>query len=446
MPRNFCKKTVLAAAVCAALTPAWAQDADRLKSLEQKLELSLRTIDALQKRLDQLERKDAAATAVAAPPVVAQVAPTAATAAAGLNDRVDAVERSVAQIEAATSAASQLDTGLPIHGFADVKLGARNAAASTIEKRGFRGLDVGTFDLYMTPQISPQVKALVELAFEYGDGGELGVDAERMQLGYVFSDALTVWAGRFHTPYGYWNTAFHHGAQIATALTRPQFLDFEDSGGILPAHSTGLWATGGLHTSLGKWGYDLYVVNGDRLSGGQLDFQAIGDSDGNIGVGFRTNLAVAGTGLVVGLHGLRQEVAGGNAAGTASGRVNLGMLGAYATYDNDDWEVMAEYYGVRNRDLGGGTGVYASSAWYAQVGYNLNDQYTVYARYEDAALNAADPYFALQSSGMAYRRTIAGLRYNLTPKAALKAELMHGPVAGTPGTPSSLMLQYAIRF
>jgi hypothetical protein len=333
--------------------------------------------------------------------------------------------------------------GLPIHGFADVGGGIRNAASAASAPRGFK---VGVFDLYMTPQISSQVKALIELAFEYDENGVLGVDAERMQLGYVFSDALTVWAGRFHTPYGYWNTAFHHGAQLQTSIARPRFLDFEDGGGILPAHSVGAWGTGALRTGFGKVGYDVYVINGDRIKSGVLDYQAIGDSDANIGVGFRASLTPSGTNWTVGVHGLQQGVHGDNADSSASGRVRLQMLGGFATYDNDNWEGMLEYYGFHNRDLAAGTGTHSSNAWYAQVGYNINDQFTPYARYERSALDDADPYFALQESGKSYRRAVAGLRYNLTPKAALKTEWRRTNEAGTTGTADSLSVQYSIRF
>jgi hypothetical protein len=417
------KKSLVATAAVLALVPAWAQDSARMKELEQKLEASLRVIDALNKRVEQLEHKT--------------------TVPAGeWGARIETVERSVAQIEAASAAGLQADTGLPIHGFADVGGGLRNKAA---EAQSIRGFKVGVFDLYMAPQISPQVKALVEIAFEYGSDGALAVDAERMQLGYVFSDSLTLWGGRFHTPYGYWNTSFHHGAQIQTALSRPRFLDFEDAGGILPAHSVGVWGVGNLHTSVGKLGYDLYVVNGDRINAGVLDYQARGDSDGSVGAGFRASLSLAGTGLTLGVHGLNQGVSGGNADGTASGRVKLAMLGGYATYDNDDWEVMAEYYGFRNKDQGG-SGTHASNAWYAQVGYNINDQYTPYVRFERTSLSSADPYFALMDSGKSYRRSVAGLRVSVTPKAALKAEWSRSTEVGTSGTPSSLLLQYAIRF
>lgn len=422
-------KTCLAAAVALASAPVWADDAATLKDLVNRLNASLQTIQALQKRVEQLEGRAPAAAPAAAP-------------SAELGARIDAVERSVSQIEAASVAAAQADTGLPIHGFADVGAGIRNKDAAGTASRGFK---VGVFDLYMAPQISAQVKGLIEIAFEYDSTGALAVDAERMQLGYVFSDALTLWGGRFHTPYGYWNTAFHHGAQIQTALSRPRFLDFEDAGGILPAHSVGVWATGGTRTGAGKLGYDLYVVNGDGLQDGVLNYQAKGDGDGNVGVGGRVNLALGGTGLVLGLHGLSQRVAGNNADNTASGGAKVNMLGAYATFDNDNWELMAEYYGFRNRDLAG-SGTHSSNAWYAQAGFNVNEAFTPYARVERTSLSAQDPYFALQESGRSYRRVAAGLRYNVSPKAALKAEWTRTTQDGVDGTPSTLAVQYSIRF
>ncbi|MFX6330640.1 hypothetical protein ABTF76_20520, partial [Acinetobacter baumannii] len=66
----------------------------------------------------------------------------------------------------------------------------------------------------------------------------------------------------------YWNTAFHHGAQIQTAVLRPKFLEFEDGGGILPAHTVGLWGTGRLRLGDGRIEYDLYAGNGARIIDG----------------------------------------------------------------------------------------------------------------------------------------------------------------------------------
>jgi len=137
-----------------------------------------------------------------------------------------------------------------MHGFADV-------GAGTTTNGVRKGFTVGSLDFYLNPQLGERTKALIELNTEVDAEGGVGVDLERLQLGYTFSDSATAWLGRFHTPYGYYNTGFHHGQQIATSLRRPRFLEFEDKGGILPAHTVGAWLTGAIRAGDGKFTYDL---------------------------------------------------------------------------------------------------------------------------------------------------------------------------------------------
>ena len=147
--------------------------------------------------------------------------------------QIDSLKEQVQQLSLST-AQRNVDTGLPIHGFIDV-----GAAFRTNEDLP-RGAGLGVMDLYLTPQISPRIKSLVEFNVELDRGSEPQgetVDLERMQIGSVFNDNATLWLGRFHTPYGYWNTAFHHGGWLPVSVQRPVFLEFEDSGGILPAQT-----------------------------------------------------------------------------------------------------------------------------------------------------------------------------------------------------------------
>ena len=170
-----------------------------------------------------------------------------------LNARVNALEKSLAQMSDAVSRAGG-DKGIPLHGFADVDYGRASKNYGEDRPDGF---GIGSLDLYLSPQFGDHVRALVELVVERDADGQIGVDLERVQAGYAFGDALTMWAGRYHTPYGYWNTAFHHGAQIQTSILRPKFIDFEDKGGILPSHTVGLWATGKIGVGSGKFVYNL---------------------------------------------------------------------------------------------------------------------------------------------------------------------------------------------
>src|SRR5215467_14030869 len=222
-------------------------------------------------------------------------------------ERIDALEKQVTQMEASRPAS--FDLGLPLHGFLDVRAGYQG-------NNGPRGFGVGNLDFYLTPKIGDRIKGLVELVFEVSSTtGEIESDLERAQIGYVFSDAATVWAGRFHSPWGYWNTAFHHGAQIQTSITRPQFLEFEDHGGIIPAHTVGLWSTGVLPVPAGKITYDAFGGNAARIDlqnappgtpgSGQLNPNTAAATNNRGSAGFNLGYVFPGSadGLKVGVHG-----------------------------------------------------------------------------------------------------------------------------------------------
>ena len=406
--------------------------------LEQKLEQTLRLIQALTSRVEQLERQLAAAPQPAAPSATAAAPAAPETTAA----RLDEVEKTVSQLTAA-SGRDLRDSGLAVHGFADVGFAQlRNAPPGT---RG--GFAVGSLDFYLTPELGPNIKTLVELNFGVNGEGETEADLERAQIGYVFSDQLTLWLGRFHTPFGYWNMAFHHGAQIQTSILRPRMLDFEDDGGILPVHTTGLWGSGSVKTGAGKLVYNLYMGNGTRIHDGALDPNPAGDDDSNKVVGFSVGHRFNGAldGLAVGVHGLRQSVTAYGANDLPTSRTRLAMLGGYGVYDNEGWELIGEYYRLHNTDLSGGTGSHGSWTGYAHVARTLNERWVPYYRFEKASLDPADNYFAAQANGRSYTRHVLGLRFNADPRAALKLEL-NRTRDELARTLDELRLQYAVSF
>lgn len=406
-----------------------ASDADRIKELEGKLEKSINTIDALLNRVAQLEASSSKPKA-----------------AAPAEERVAALEQSVSSLSESLSKRSS-DTGLPIHGFLDVS-GAKQSSVknsdypAAMRKGNLLGFNGGTLDFYLTPQFGNRIKTLVELAFEYDDAGSLASDLERAQIGYTFGDNNTLWLGRFHTPYGYWNTGFHHGAQLQTAVSRPRFLDFEDKGGLLPAHSVGLWFNGKLPAGDGKVAYDLYLANGNRVmaAGNDKVINLNGFTDDNARKLLGFNLGYEWkNGLKLGLHGFNDLVNtyDGDSAATNAilAKTKVGMLGGYAFYDNNDWELLGEYYHWNNNTSEldasmvaanvGTQGKHGSSAWFVQAGYNLNAQWMPYTRYEKVSLNKEDPFFNSLNSGRSYNRLSLGLRHNLDPRAALKFEFSH---------------------
>lgn len=361
--------------------------------------------------------------------------------------RIAELERQIAQLGSGLCARSSASSGLPLHGFVDV--GYNRSGEANPLATGTKGFGVGSFDLYLTPQFTDRVKALVELIFEVESDGGLLTDLERAQIGYTFSDAATVWAGRFHTPFGYWNTGFHHGAQIQTSILRPRFLDFEDKVGIFPNHMTGIWATGNIRAGEGRLAYDAYGGNGPRIEGNALNPQMGGDDNHSAMMGGNLSYDFGGAleGLRLGVHWLRGNVRDDLATPNAT---RIPFFGPHLIYNANDWEVMGEYYGIRNRDLSGGTGDHSSKAGYLQVA-RMFGPWTPFARAERATLDQNDKYFAQQNSGRSYDRGAIGLRYDLNATAALKVEatrtrLKQVQPGGSDDRFSGVHAQYSIRF
>jgi hypothetical protein len=360
-----------------------------------------------------------------------------------LENQVNILQDQLAQMVSGMAHHSGSAEGLPVHGFMDV--GFATHTGSTTNNRGF---NVGALSFYLTPKFGDRVTALVEPNFEVTSTGGINVDMERLQLGYALNDRLTGWAGRFHTPYGYWNTAFHHGSQMQTSILRPRFIDFEDKGGILPAHTVGLWATGKTRTAGGKVTYDLYVGNRPSIDAGVLNMNQAGNSNHQALVGANVGYEFSGTlsGLRLSLHTLRGNV---NEVATPN-ETELNAFGGAAIYQARDWEVLSEYYDFGNRDKSGNTGTHNSWAGYLQVGKTF-DSLTPYIRVEHAVLDQKDNYFSAQTdNGQSYARQSLGVRYEVNPNTALKLELLNSNFMADPARSASssrsAYVQYAVGF
>ena len=374
----------------------------------------------------------------------------------GMNRRLDSLEKELSQITSGMDRHEVSGDGILLHGFMDIGFALNSQGDRVANPQGFY---VGKMSFYLSPHFGDNVKGLAEPNFEVDSDGTLSTDMERLQLGYTFSDAATVWGGRFHTPYGYWNTAFHHGAQMQTAVSRPRFLDFEDKGGILPAHTTGVWGTGKFKTGRGRLTYDAFVGNGPKIGGGNLSLPSpklgtlnpnmAGDNDHSAMAGLNVGYEFSGS-----MNGLR--LAGHAVSGEADTFTNipqletgLNMFGGSAIYITNEWEVMSEYYRFDNKDKSGTTGTHKSWAGYLQAGRNFNDL-TPFFRLERAALNQQDNYFRLQASGQSYSRQTLGLRYNVNQNTSLKIELQNSEFMADAMRAAlgylSLQLQYAIGF
>ena len=418
---------------------------DRVTALEQKLDRSLKLIEQLAARVRELEAERAGTAnltqpALPAPPAPPAPAPSAEAAQQAAAARLESVEQQLTQLADANAARGGGGAGVPLHGFADVGIGNHTA-----NEPGLQGANIGALDIFLNPQLGEHTRSLFELAFEVNSQGQVAPDLERAQLGYQFSDAATVWIGRFHTPFGYYNTAFHHGQEIATSLRRPRFLLFEDQGGIMPNHTVGAWLTGAERLADGRITYDVFVGNGQAISSGSIDPRSGGVAHGgaiyggNLGYVFGDTL----NGLKVGVSAFRSHISDTEQVGRITQVDNTGV---YFAYDTDRFEYLGEYYRFNDRDLTDGGPVRQSNAGFLQFAWRL-PLATPYVRYERAVLDQGDNFFALQTNGVSYYRGALGLRFDLDPKSALKLEL-----GRTKNTDRNIeqwtdaMLDYAIRF
>ncbi len=395
--------------LCAA--PAYAQS-----DTERKLEQALRTIEDLVRRVRELEARGAPAPAAPASSPT-PVAPP--------------------ELVSSHDHGAMSKPPVVLRGFADV--GWHGASG------GVKGFTDGSLSFYLAPRLSDSVKSLIEFIFERDSSGNLTTDVERLQIGYSFDNGATAWFGRFHTPLGYWNAAYHHGQQLQLSVLRPQFVDFEDHGGILPVHTVGVLGTGALSAAGGRVTYDLYVGNSPSIRDNTLNPNDIGRVEPGSALGFNLGYLFGGnaSGWKIGTHGYRGDV---RDDASPSNRTRLNIFGAYTALDSPQWEVVAEYYRFNNQDLSGAGGHYRSWAGFAQAGRRF-DLWVPYARIERAALDQQDNYFAMQTSGRAYRRQALGLRYDLTPDAALKAEFDRTTREDSPSVSfNQLLMQWAIRF
>jgi len=362
-----------------------------------------------------------------------------------------------------------MGSGIPLHGFASAGFGIQDPLRFSNQDHGYlQGFYLNNVDLYLSPDLGGRVRFLTEIALEPSSVDQtIGIDTERLQVGYAFSNYLTAWVGRFHTPLGFYIIAYHHGSLLQTAVDKPRFLDFEDHFGAVPVHTTGLWLTGNAVIGENRLGYMVWTGNGDRISGGgsadtagnynSLDMNQAHDSNKDTTVGGRVTWFFGGAldGLQIGATGMRQLVDGDPQVVSSNGNqisTRLFMYGVHAVYENHGVEFLNELYGFSNKDMNDvGTPTHNSAAGYSQFGYWVSDTNVAYARYEAANFNRFDPFFNAQSNGLSYSKGALGFRHNLSDAAALKFELARTTLKASNGSyekgdTNSFKAEFAVRF
>lgn len=240
------------------------------------------------------------------------------------------------------------------------------------------------------------------------------LEVERTILRYDVSDVLKVSAGRYHTPLSYWNVAYHHGLWLQTSVARPEMIRFGSR--FMPVHFVGLLVEGAFPGSALGLGYYAGVGNGRDV---QIE-RASDAGDPNDHRAWMAGLSLRPArvyGLQVGAAIYRDRIEPAAAAGAA---VPEWIMSGHVVWEKETPEVLAEVAHVLHE---GAAGTAASTGGYVQLGYRLPGAaraFKPYARLERIDIDGDDPVFA--PLGLGYRAAVAGVRYDFTLLAALKAE------------------------
>jgi hypothetical protein len=157
---------------------------------------------------------------------------------------------------------SESNLDLKVYGNADFGVSTAQMAnpqfAATTVHNSFAAAALDIFPTYSRDRLS----FLAELMIEGHSDNSIGVDLERVQVAYLFAEWLRLRVGRAHTAFGYYGDSYHHGRIFDLTTSRPYFIGFEDSGGLLMAHTVGIGLEGAFKSKLVDIRYDFDVGNG----------------------------------------------------------------------------------------------------------------------------------------------------------------------------------------
>jgi hypothetical protein len=327
--------------------------------------------------------------------------------------QITALQNAMKQSAADASDSTPTYPTLQFHGFGDITYHANTL------KGDHNSVTLGEFDFFLSSQLSPDMSVLSETVISADNTNFDGIEIERLMFTWNANDCFNVDVGRFHTHVGYYNTEYHHGTWFQVATNRP-FIDmYEDSSGVIPAHTVGMSFYGKMPWVSDKLGMEYFAEwgNGHQYQSPTSSNSVVANVlDDNNYKAF--NLAMI----------IRPEVVPGLQLGAGFYHDTLSLAGvktteelfyhAHAAYTNADWELMAEGYAINHTHSG-------LDAWsYAYFG-QLSRKYgafTPYARFTYFDGSNSDPFFALQDQTGRHYGPSAGVRWDFTTYAALKVQ------------------------
>ncbi|MBI4947927.1 MAG: hypothetical protein HY840_16170 [Bacteroidetes bacterium] len=317
-----------------------------------------------------------------------------------------------------------------IKGFANID--AMGSFEKDTARKDENHFAIGQYDLFITSQITQNVKMLGESVFEF-DGNSFAIDLERVMVDYYMKDYFSISVGKFHTPLGYWNNAYHHGMALQPTSIRPDALKFEDEGGILPIHELGAQLHGDGITKY-NFGYNLMLSNGIAADAA-YDYNKSKAVTANLHAEPIENLKLY-------VSGYMDRVPDGytTAQGITVKKTDVQILNASIAYVNGKFpiEFIGEFFNVTtNMDS---VVSKVTNGYVLYAGYKIK-KFVPYVSYDGIAYQKGEQYFIENN----VQTTTLGLRYIMSPLSVLKLEYKYHTSAQA-GMPSVFRNQITLQF
>lgn len=274
-------------------------------------------------------------------------------------------------------------------------------------------------------------------------------DLERFQLGWQVSSDTVIWIGRYHQPTSIWNHEHHHGQYLQTSITRPAIDEWEDLGGILPQHFTGVLVESSKQV-FGDWRLHVAAAGGiapEITSEGLEPFDLVHPSHDRQRLGYQARASLhpgefteTGFGMIVANDKLPQ-VGPQTPEMVGLDYVDLRLVGVFGTYAAQSWKVLATAYYANAQLFYTGSEISDHfEVGYVQAEWRLRQELGVFARLEGSA-HASDSTYLDLFDEFHRSRQLGGLRWDFARRQALTLEL--GRTHTLQGAFSDVRLQWS---
>lgn len=368
---------------------------------------------------------------------------------------VNSQERQAAQTAGPEPAVFNILQGIKIQGFGEVSYKATDARPPETAFFGFRhgannSFGVGGLDLFITSQLTDKSMVLSEINFIETADQIFTVNVERLLLKYRFNDHFKTSFGRFHTSTSYYNSVFHHGDWLQTAVDRPLAVEFSSNGGLLPTQAVGTSITGEVPSGGLGLNYLFEYGTSDTVRPNILVPEAAPIDEGNgngITAGFFAKPRnLPGLEIGASFYHDRLNPSGGENTGEGTpteSTVHIGqsIVSAHVVYVTPRFEFLNEGFLIRHKVQETGD-EFNTPAFYSLISRKFGRKWRPYFRYQYVNASGESPIFR---DVQLRHGPSEGLRYDFNDYIAFKIQYDRTFRRQLP-TINDLLLQLAFRF